>query len=190
MSEAPEPTPAVGGPIAPGPIAPEADGADPVEDDVTLQRGAGVSVPPPLLFVGFLAAGHVANSVWPWAMWPARLSVTAHVVGWSLAAFGTVVCGWAGRQLRRGDTPILLTRPVLTLVDTGPYRLSRNPMYVSLFLVAIGIVILWNMIWPLIGLPLLWLVLDRWVVRREERHLVEVFGDRYESYQARVRRWF
>jgi len=62
-------------------------------------------------------------------------------------------------------------------------------MYCFLFVISVGITINWNTVWPLLGFPILWLVLDRWVVRREERHLEATFGDQYRDYCRRVRRW-
>jgi protein-S-isoprenylcysteine O-methyltransferase Ste14 len=79
--------------------------------------------------------------------------------------------------------------PAATLVQHGPYRFSRNPMYVGLTLSYIGLALTLNTWWPLVLLPLVLLLLFRLVVQKEERHLSEKFGEAYEAYCRRVRRW-
>jgi protein-S-isoprenylcysteine O-methyltransferase Ste14 len=74
-------------------------------------------------------------------------------------------------------------------VTSGPFRLSRNPLYVSLVATLAAFGILLDSAWHLPAAALLALALDRFVVREEERRLGELFGEAYAEYRARVRRW-
>lgn len=73
---------------------------------------------------------------------------------------------------------------------SGPYRFTRNPMYLSMTMIYLGITLLTNMLWPLLLLPFVIVVLQAAVIRREEKYLKEAFGEAYEAYCNRVRRWF
>lgn len=75
------------------------------------------------------------------------------------------------------------------LVTGGPYRLTRNPMYVSLTLAYLGAASLWQLLWPLALLPLPLLWLDRLLIPLEESRLQASFQDTYDAYRHRVRRW-
>jgi protein-S-isoprenylcysteine O-methyltransferase Ste14 len=90
---------------------------------------------------------------------------------------------------RRARTAILPTRPASQLVDGGPYRFTRNPMYTGLTTAYVGAAALLDSVWPLLLLPLVLAALVRLVVRREEAYLRGAFGAEYAAYQARVRRW-
>jgi len=74
-------------------------------------------------------------------------------------------------------------------VVTGPYRVTRNPMYVSLAAVYVGVTCLFNTVWPLVLLPLVIVAVQRLVIAKEERYLEAKFGQAYRDYQARVSRW-
>jgi protein-S-isoprenylcysteine O-methyltransferase Ste14 len=75
------------------------------------------------------------------------------------------------------------------LVTSGPYRFSRNPMYVGLSALYLGLALLFNVAWPLALFPVVVMALFRLVIRREERYLAEAFGETYALYAQRVRRW-
>ncbi len=75
------------------------------------------------------------------------------------------------------------------LVTRGPYRLTRNPMYVGLTLAYLGEAGLLRQIWPLAVLPLVLAYLEWMVIPLEETRLLETFGEEYEAYRRRVRRW-
>ena len=81
------------------------------------------------------------------------------------------------------------SKPALALVDAGPFRFSRNPLYVGLTLMYAGLALLIPALWPLLLLIPVLAVLSWGVVRREERYLERKFGEGYRSYKARTRRW-
>ena len=79
--------------------------------------------------------------------------------------------------------------PAKQLVIRGPYRFTRNPMYVGMTIAYLGGVATANSVWPLVALPLVLAGIYAFVIRREERYLEAEFGDAYRDYCRRVRRW-
>jgi protein-S-isoprenylcysteine O-methyltransferase Ste14 len=149
----------------------------------------GVHFPPPTVFVvGFL----VALAIERWLL-SLRLSAgTSPVVpltAWVLMALGLGVLVWAMLTFRRARTAIMPFNPASTIVTSGPYRFSRNPMYVALTLVYLGLSLLVGTVWPIVLLPIVLWSLYVLVIRREERYLGAAFADEYGSYRRRVRRW-
>jgi protein-S-isoprenylcysteine O-methyltransferase Ste14 len=84
---------------------------------------------------------------------------------------------------------VLPNRPASALATGGPYHFTRNPMYVGMALLYIGLALVLNTAWPLVFLPLVLLIIDAAVIRREERYLISAFGEEYRAYCSRVRRW-
>ena len=99
-----------------------------------------------------------------------------------------IVCGAVATFRRVGTTPHP-AGPTTALAVGGPYRFTRNPMYLSLVFITVGLALLANALWPLVLLPVV-IVIVRWtVIDREERYLTAKFGEEYLQYKARVRRW-
>jgi protein-S-isoprenylcysteine O-methyltransferase Ste14 len=150
-------------------------------------RGAQViSIPPPLCYGAGLAAGMLLDNLVPFPV--AGRPVTA-VAGAVLSALGLGLnfAGVAGVITHR--TTIVPHHPVATLVTSGAYRHSRNPMYTGLAIAYLGVALLLGSWWPLVLSPLAILAVDRLVIRPEERYLTQRFGQTYTDYCARVRRW-
>jgi protein-S-isoprenylcysteine O-methyltransferase Ste14 len=103
--------------------------------------------------------------------------------------FFTAIVGAAFMSFRRANTTVIPGRPANALVTSGPYRITRNPMYVSFVLLYIGVTLWLNTWWPALVLPLVILVIDRAVIRNEERYLASAFPNEYAEYRANVRRW-
>jgi protein-S-isoprenylcysteine O-methyltransferase Ste14 len=91
--------------------------------------------------------------------------------------------------MRRAGTNVRPDQPTLAVVTDGPFRYSRNPLYLGLTGLYVGVTLLADALWPLVLLGPLLGVVQRGVVRREERYLAAKFGAPYLAYQARVRRW-
>ncbi len=89
----------------------------------------------------------------------------------------------------RKGTAVEPWKPTTAIVTTGPYRLTRNPAYLGMALVYIGIALLAEALWVLVPLPLVVALIDRAVITREERYLERKFGREYLDYKATVRRW-
>jgi protein-S-isoprenylcysteine O-methyltransferase Ste14 len=106
-----------------------------------------------------------------------------------LVAVGVGTVFFAIRAMRRADTPVDPYEPTTALVIDGPFRFTRNPLYLSLTLVYLGITSLMNAFWPLMLLPAALVIMQRGVIVREERYLESKFGEEYLRYKAKVRRW-
>ena len=151
---------------------------------------AGVVIPPPLIFLVPLLVGILLDRRSPW---PIRIEsgpalVAAGVLA-ILAALSLALSAVATFR-RQGTTVLPMRRPTRTIVDDGPYRFTRNPMYVGMALAYVGGALLLNSVWPLLLLPAPLLTVDRYVIPREERYLRAKFGDEYSAYTRKVRRWF
>ena len=141
---------------------------------------------PPLLYAGALAVGLLLHWLAPRPPLPAT---TARILGAVLVAGSAVLARWGERTMHRAGTNVDPRQPALQLVADGPFRFSRNPLYIALTGLYLGITLLVNAVWPLLLLlPLLAVV--RWgIIGREERYLEAKFGESYRAYRARVRRW-
>jgi protein-S-isoprenylcysteine O-methyltransferase Ste14 len=146
---------------------------------------AGVLVPPPLLYAVPLAVGLLIQH---WSHLPIVPGRAAAPLGVACVFLGVVgfPAVLAFHRARTSPNPF---RPSSALVTTGPYRFSRNPMYVGLTLLYAGVAIWVNAVWPLLFLPGILIVLHYGVVVREEAYLERTFGDEYRQYAQRVRRW-
>jgi protein-S-isoprenylcysteine O-methyltransferase Ste14 len=149
----------------------------------------GVPFPPPLLFVaGFLIALGLDRWVLQWRF-GGSIRPTLVTGGWLLMLIGAFILIWAVLTFTRAHTAILPSRPARTIVATGPFRYSRNPMYVALSTMYVGLSLLAGKAWPLVLLPIVLVAVYAIVIRREEHYLASAFGDEYAAYRRRVRRW-
>ena len=156
-----------------------------LEGALPARDAPGVLAPPPLIYAGGLAVGFVLEALLP----SASLGTAAAVAGGVLAAAGGVLAGGFVRSFRRAGTPVDPGKATTAIVTTGPYRLTRNPAYVGMALAYVGIALLSSAVWPLVVLPFVLAIVDRGVIRREERYLEAKFGEEYLAYKAQVRRW-
>lgn len=150
---------------------------------------AGVRYPPPLLFVAGLAAGWFLHRAYPLPLLGDGARSAAVALGWSAIVLWALLMVWAIASFRRARTAIIPNRPATMLVLGGPYRFTRNPMYVGFILFHLGASLLMGSLWPVLLLPGVVAILYATVIRREERYLAAAFGPAYEAYRARVRRW-
>jgi protein-S-isoprenylcysteine O-methyltransferase Ste14 len=153
-----------------------------------LQNGAGVALPPPLVFVGLLTVGVLFDRlVTGWFVdLPGFSRYTLAVV---LAAAGLLLLAGAIRLFRRAGTRPEPWKPTTAIVTSGVYRLTRNPMYVGMAFVHAAIAIAFASPTALVLLPVAILVIYQHVIRKEERYLEAIFGAEYLAYKSRVRRW-
>lgn len=155
-------------------------------------RGPDVKFPPPLLFalaylVAWLLDRHVAH-LWPTLAPPTAMRMK--LIGWVLVVTGLSLSYWGVGTFLKHRTAIIPNRDARLLVVEGPYRFSRNPMYTGIIIACLGGVAVISSLWPLLTVPFAIVVLYQQVIRREERHLTEAFGDDYREYQRHVGRWF
>lgn len=151
---------------------------------------AGVIAPPPLLYLGALVLGALIERLWPlsvpgdgWTLWPVR------ALGGVLVLAGAALGFAASRRFKAAQTPVEPWKPTTALVTAGPYARTRNPLYLTLTLVYLGLGLLFATPWILLlAVPLL-VVMQVGVIKREERYLERRFGEDYRRYKAQVRRW-
>ena len=147
---------------------------------------SGVRFPPPLVFAGGLLGGWLLERLQPAAAFDGR--------GWWLLALplgvaGVALIASALGLFRRAGTDPLPMRPTTVLVFDGPYRFTRNPMYLGMALVYLAAALMLDLPWALLLLPPVLFVIVTQVIAKEERYLDAKFGEEYRSYRARVRRW-
>jgi len=145
-----------------------------------------VIVLPPLLYVAALAAGLLLNWAFPE---PILYGDARYWIGGALAAIGVLIAAWARSLMERAGTNVNPMLPTTAIVTTGPFRFSRNPLYIALNLMYVGLALLTNAGWVLALIVPVLLVMHYGVIRREERYLEAKFGDAYRGYRARVRRY-
>jgi protein-S-isoprenylcysteine O-methyltransferase Ste14 len=147
-------------------------------------HGPGVRIPPPVIVAGLLAIAWVLHRVAPVPLGPALPDVGMLML---FAALGLI--GWALLVLVRAGNDPRPDKPDTAMVEAGPFRFSRNPLYLGLLMALAGFALRSGDLWGWLALPLGHLLLDRLVVAKEEAYLAARFGASYEAYRARVRRW-
>ena len=145
-----------------------------------------IRVPPPLLYLAVLGIALLLQEVAPLPWLPRAETRPLAVVCFASCA---VLALWVFAWFRRARTSPLPIRPATTLITDGPFRFSRNPLYLSLVLLYVGITLWLGVLWPLVLLPALVFLVQQLVVLREEAYLESRFGDAYRAYRARARRW-
>ncbi|MFN0157680.1 MAG: methyltransferase family protein [Bacteroidota bacterium] len=145
--------------------------------------------PPPLVYAGGFGIGWLLGRTWPIDLLPEGVRPVAVVLGWALIAMGLGMTMTGLFTFLLVHTGILPNRPSTTLVTTGLYRFTRNPMYVGMTLAYIGGVLLTDNAWCLAILFPVLAIIKHLVILREEKYLTAVFGEVYTEYCARVRRW-
>jgi protein-S-isoprenylcysteine O-methyltransferase Ste14 len=151
-----------------------------------MARGARTTrwsnIPIPESYAVSLAAGIVAHLLMP-LRFPIALWI-GHAIGWPITIAGVCLAGWsvtAARQVRLEDPE--------TLVTTGPYRFSRNPMYLAWAGILLGIAFLMNSIWPAVFMPAAFFYTHVREIPKEEQRLAKRFGETYRVYKTKVPRY-
>lgn len=150
------------------------------------QDHPGVIAKPPIIYGVALVVGLVLQGVSPL---PIASSHLQSWVGLVMIALGGLLAYTAVKTFERWKTPKNPAQPTTTIVTSGPYRYSRNPMYLSLTLIFLGLALTVNSGWLiLMGVPVL-VFMHVGVIFREERYLEDKFGQVYLDYKSSVRRW-
>jgi protein-S-isoprenylcysteine O-methyltransferase Ste14 len=147
---------------------------------------SGVAFPPPLLYVAGFLVGLGLEVAFPVGRPPLTVTLVGVLIG---AAGWLLLDGAAMRSFGRVKTSMIPFKPSTALVTDGPYRFTRNPMYVGMAFLYVALAFALGLLWPLAVLPLVLLAVDRLVIAREEPYLERRFGEDYRAYRARVRRW-
>ena len=150
------------------------------------KKGAAVKFPPPLIYLLSMLLTFGVHRLYPLGIGPPQ---PVRIVGIALMVAGLGVLLWISLLFRRAQTSIEPWRPTHTIITSGIYAWSRNPVYVSLSVMQIGAGLFLNSLWVLFGSVFsLWAVYLI-AVRKEEIYLEQKFGDEYLRYKKTVRRW-
>ena len=156
--------------------------------EMNLKDRAIVKVPPPLIFFACLGAGVFLEYLFPFRVvgcaWTFRI-----VLGCFLIVVSGLIAISAFKALINNKTPFNPAKPTVRIVREGSFGFSRNPLYLALLLLLGGIAVLQCSIWLVFALIILFILLERFAVRPEEKYLADKFGDDYLDYKASVRRW-
>lgn len=148
---------------------------------------AEVVVLPPLIYLGALLAGLLADWLLPAGIAAgSSLRAVAGAVAVVLGILGSVRFARAFAEAGQERNP---RTPTPSIVSDGLYARSRNPAYVSMTLLYLGIALLLDNLWMLLFLVPVLVLMHYGVILREEQYLEDKFGDEYRAYKARVRRW-
>lgn len=145
-----------------------------------------VIAPAPMLYGGAFLVGALLHGLFPRPVLPLDIAPWTAV---SLLAFGVILAVWSRRTFESAGTNVNPSLPSTTLVVTGPFGFSRNPMYVARTFLYVGLGLMVNALWVVAVLVPLLLVMHYGVVKPEERYLEAKFGEAYRQYRSRVRRW-
>jgi protein-S-isoprenylcysteine O-methyltransferase Ste14 len=146
----------------------------------------GVIAPPPLVYLGALAAGLLLDRFLPLAAFEAR---PAAIAGLGFLALGALLMFLGMREFQRAGTDYRPYKPTTRIIESGPFRFTRNPLYLSLTLIYAGIALSLGSSWALVLLVPVLVIIRYGVIAREERYLTHKFGGEYLRYKEQVRRW-
>lgn len=147
----------------------------------------GTIARPPLIFLAFLLFGIALQLASPY---PVLGGWLRPVLALPAIGAGIALMVAAVRSFRAAGTNIPTPLPALALVTTGPYRYSRNPMYLSMSLIYLGLACAMDSLWMLLLFLPLQMLLHVGVIQAEETYMAAKFGGAYRRYRSRVRRWF
>jgi len=150
---------------------------------VTQPTSSGVRIFPPAIHLVAIAIGFLLQ----WAV-PIRISGML-VPGVLVLAIAVGLSVWAVMLMARAGTTPNPTRPTTALLIRGPYRFTRNPMYLAWELIVVGVGLAANAPWVMVMAVPAALLTRRLVIDKEERYLESKFGTEYLNYKSRVRRW-
>ena len=150
------------------------------------RKGAGVKFPPPLIFLCAVLAGYAMHYILPLNIGDAGGTLIAGSV---LMVAVLVIIIIAALSFRRVKTHLEPWKPTSTIVTSGIFSVSRNPIYLALCFANIGIGLILNSWWVLLSFIPAAILVYLFAIRLEERYLQRKFGEEYLAYKARVRRW-
>jgi len=159
--------------------------------ETTTPPHPGVKFPPPFLYLlGIAIAWVLETKVTRIRLVGGSASTTPiEIFGVILLAVGFIIVFWGIYTFARVKTGIIPLRPATQIVDHGPYRFTRNPMYTGMATAYLGGALILNFGWALLLFPLVMIAVYNLVIKREERYLSAVFPTEYGEYKKRVRRW-
>jgi protein-S-isoprenylcysteine O-methyltransferase Ste14 len=149
-----------------------------------------VRIPPPILIAVCLVVGWALDWSRSWLILPAtRWDAPRIALSGALILLGLGLIGYCARQFEKAQTGIEPWRPTSRIITNGPYRYSRNPMYLGLAISGVGIALAFNTCWMLLSVLAFVAIANKLVIEREEEYLEGKFGESYLNYRRDARRW-
>jgi protein-S-isoprenylcysteine O-methyltransferase Ste14 len=146
----------------------------------------GVAAPPPLVYLAAIVVGAALERVWRWRLPTGRWGM---VLGALLIVAAVALTASALRAFDRAKTSPKPHKPTTAIITSGPFRFTRNPIYISFTLLQVGISLLTASGWILALVVPALVFIRLGVIAREEQYLERKFGEEYVGYRKRVRRW-
>ncbi len=146
------------------------------------------TIPPPVIFFVLLIAGYAGNRIMPFNFKFPSLIVSL-LVGMLILTISGAIAAAAIIVMMKNKTAINYNKPTTKFILKGPFRFTRNPLYLSLLLSMAAIAVIANSLWYFIFLIVMFLAFNFGIVACEERYLTNNFGDEYIQYKNKVRRW-
>ncbi|MFV2057557.1 MAG: isoprenylcysteine carboxylmethyltransferase family protein [Thiohalomonadales bacterium] len=147
-----------------------------------------IKIIPPILFAAYVGLGLLANSLFPYSAIGSGMTWLS-VVAELMMLEAAIIIMMAMRSFRKSATPVATWKPAVSLLTTGIFRFSRNPIYLGMLLAYIGLALLLVNIWLLLLTIPLYLQLLQGVILKEEYYLAQTFAKDYLDYKTRVNRW-
>ena len=148
----------------------------------------GVYVPPPLVYVCVFFISVLCQRAMPikhsWFSMPGIV-----IVGWSLITLGIFLLLTSFWRFLISKNTLIPIRPAQSLQTSGIYAISRNPMYLALLCLYFGIAIFKGNVWTFILAPVVVIIIQIYVIKKEEQYLMRAFGEVYMTYMKKVPRW-
>ena len=149
-------------------------------------HGPGVRIHPPVIYAISILSGIVLNNYWPQTM---PYDIRGHLYGGIVIGLAILIAGFSIFEFHRANTDVRPDKPDSALIISGPYRYTRNPLYIVLTLVQITIALWFNNAWVLVLIIPSVIVITQYAITREECYLEKMFGQDYLDYKQHVRRW-
>jgi len=149
----------------------------------------GVFIPPPLFYALVFILSFFLQGTFTIKRAFFFHSLIANILGLLIILTGLMFAGPAIRQFFKTKNSIMPIKPASTLQTSGVYAISRNPMYLGLVFIYLGLALIFGNWWTLFLLPVLIGLIQYFVISREENYLLRAFGDSYADYKKKVRRW-
>lgn len=148
----------------------------------------GVYIPPPLIYVATFFASVFFQQRFPLDhSWFAAPGIK--IGGVSLIASGVLLLGTSFWRFLISKNTLIPIKPAVSLQTSGVYSISRNPMYLGLLLIYCGIAIFKGNLWTFMLTPIVVLIIQAYVIKKEEQYLIRAFGEKFVTYTKKVRRW-
>ncbi len=154
--------------------------------DEEVEDNPGVVFPPPFIYLGWLLVGFVIDYFLPAPLLP---GLVQYVAGGLLIALSLALVVSSFRQFRKHGTNVRPDKPDTAILSEGPYRFTRNPIYLAGAILYLGISICADAPWSLAMIVPALLIMNFLVIPQEERYLERTFGEEYLGYKSTVRRW-